>query len=70
MGNCIYLEKQTKCLLCQSELGKDYVYCAYCNKRFHPRCLIKQARGSNLCPYCNKPYLRLINRTTINENNI
>jgi len=42
MGNCIHIEQQTNygCWLCQSELDVRYIYCPYCNKRFHSRCIM------------------------------
>lgn len=62
MGNCISLDSyiRCECILCLSELGKKYVYCAYCNKRFHTRCIIKQNNRTNKCPICNQQYLRFI----------
>lgn len=64
MGNCISLESDIRyeCTLCLSELDKKYVYCAYCNKRFHTRCIKKQNNRTHNCPMCNQQYLRLISK--------
>lgn len=64
MGNCIYLEQQlgTICYLCKSEIGMKYVYCAYCHKRFHSRCVLHNKTVDRCCPNCKHQYMRFIDR--------
>jgi hypothetical protein len=68
MGNCINLEQDIVCGLCNSEVNIQYFFCAYCHKRFHLRCIKKHTSGLRECPECHKPYLRAIN--TVPKQNI
>jgi len=74
MGNCIYLEnveqysRYVLCEFCNStELGAEYIYCSYCGKRFHIRCSKTYNNGLKTCRLCNKPYLRLIRKSSQNK---
>lgn len=65
MGNCIIIEKQLDygCGVCYSELGMQYIYCPYCRKRFHSRCIMKyKTLCKGCCPDCKHDYLRFIDK--------
>lgn len=73
MGNCINLgnvvqyNKYDICEYCNNiELGVEYIYCAYCGKRFHIRCSKTYNNGFKTCSLCNKPYLRVIRKSSQN----
>ena len=64
MGNCIIVNHGVNigCGVCYSELGMQYIYCAYCHKRFHQRCVMKY-KGIHIgCPCCKQNYLRFIDK--------
>lgn len=74
MGNCIILEnveqynRDVLCEFCNSsDLGMEYIYCAYCGKRFHTRCSRTYNTGLKNCGVCNKSYLRLIRKSSQNK---
>ena len=62
MGNCNSIEKNNVgCFVCNNEIDMKYVYCAYCNERYHIKC-IKSVKY-NGCINCTYNFLRLIDRT-------
>lgn len=71
MGNCIFLEKKGDygCGVCNSELDLDmrYIYCPYCHKRFHSRCIMKYTSIYEGCPNCKHNYLRFIDKEHRNK---
>ena len=64
MGNCIVIEElnDSECSICYSELGMRYIYCPYCLKRFHRRCIVKYKSICKGCPNCKNNYLRFIDK--------
>jgi hypothetical protein len=63
MGNCLTIENDgyLECVLCRCELNVKYIYCAYCNKRFHYHCLCKDVPNLDHCVKCKTPNLRFVN---------
>ena len=64
MGNCIVMEKQCDygCGLCHSKLDNQYIFCPYCNCRFHNRCIKNLKLIYKGCPHCKNKYLRFIDK--------
>ena len=64
MGNCIVIEQHIEygCGVCNSDLGMRYIYCPYCHKRFHNRCIVKYKTKCKVCPECKHDYLRFIDK--------
>lgn len=64
MGNCIvFIEPPIyDCGICRLELGMHYIFCPYCNNRFHTRCIIHLKSIYRGCPHCKKNYLRFIDK--------
>ena len=64
MGNCIVMEKQCDygCGLCHLKIDNQYIFCPYCLKRFHRRCIVKYKSICKGCPNCKNNYLRFIDK--------
>lgn len=67
MGSCSSLEEEIDygCGICHNNVGNQYIYCAYCNKRFHPRCIKQYKTIREACPNCDKNYMRVINKDLV-----
>lgn len=62
MGNCIVIKEPINCGVCHLELGMQYIYCPYCQKRFHHICIVKNKTICKGCPECKYDYLRFIDK--------
>ena len=62
MGNCIGTTETPICDLCSSELDTPYIYCLYCNKRYHKQCIITCKLTHKGCPHCKHDYMRYIDK--------
>ena len=64
MGNCIAIDEPLEygCGVCHCNLGIQYIYCAYCHKRFHHRCVMKHKSIHIGCPSCKQDHLRFIDK--------
>ena len=63
MGTCLSSEDEDncECALCGEELNVKYIYCAYCDKRFHYHCLCKNVPNLDQCSLCDTANLRFVN---------
>lgn len=62
MGNCLTLPEgdTTLCALCDTSLMQRYVFCVYCNDRFHYHCLQKYNPHLNTCATCKNQRLKFL----------
>ena len=62
MGNCITIPEENTniCAMCNTTLSRRYVYCIYCEDRFHYRCLQKYNPHMNTCASCKKQRIKFL----------
>lgn len=58
MGNCISLDKDSKCYFCNKDLSYRYLKCDNCNINMHYNCAYNIDKNSRKCCKCNKNNLR------------
>ena len=63
MGNCLTIpdDENFECVLCSGSINTIYIYCAYCEKRFHYNCLCKDVPNLDHCSRCSTSNLRFVN---------
>ncbi len=58
MGNCISIQKDTNCYICNKELSYRYLKCEKCNLNYHYNCAYMNDKNAKKCKKCNQNTLR------------
>ena len=61
MGNCIELEKEPVCYLCDEKIThRSYLFCKDCKKVYHYSCLYQKNAYLNNCFICQSEHIETV----------